>query len=143
METKAGLKRPRRGEKNCTLVREHNERKDFIMKKTITTVLLALLALSAIISICPNGAQAANTVTVIVDGWAVDFPDAPAYIDENGRTQIPARYIGEALGAHMDWDESTGKVTISRRSLLWGESHFTCQRSIDLSQFRPIRLSHF
>ena len=95
------------------------------MIKKFTAILLEVLVIGVAFSMSPLNAQAATTVTVIVDGWAVDFPDAPAYIDENGRTQIPARYIGEALGAHMGWDEATGKVSISRSSRLWDESHFT------------------
>ena len=59
-------------------------------------------------------AMAADPVTIIVDGKKVEFPDAPAYIDENGRTQVPSRFIGEALGAKVEWDEKTKIVTFYR-----------------------------
>ena len=49
-------------------------------------------------------ASQSSDVTVIVDGKKIDFPDAPAFIDENGRTQIPIRFVGEALGAKVGWD---------------------------------------
>lgn len=37
-----------------------------------------------------------------------------AFVDENGRTQIPIREFAETLGFTVDWNEAEGKVTISR-----------------------------
>ena len=34
------------------------------------------------------------------------------YIDENGRTMVPVRFIAERLGAKVAWDPETRKVTI-------------------------------
>lgn len=96
------------------------------MKKRFIAVVLAMVVAMPIAGFpfSVNASQS-NNVTVIVDGRTIDFPDAPAYIDENGRTQLPARFIGEALGAHVAWDENTGEATISRRSLAWDETNFT------------------
>ena len=44
-------------------------------------------------------ASSAELVTVIVDGRTIEFTDAPAYLDANGRVQVPVRFVGEALGA--------------------------------------------
>ncbi len=48
---------------------------------------------------------------VIVNGKRVNFPDAQPFIDSNKRTQTPARFIGEALGATVSWDEKAQKAT--------------------------------
>jgi len=46
--------------------------------------------------------------------WNKDkFPDAEPFIDENSRTQVPIRFVGEALGANVSWDGNTKKVTIT------------------------------
>ncbi|MDA8235001.1 MAG: copper amine oxidase N-terminal domain-containing protein [Clostridia bacterium] len=48
---------------------------------------------------------------VVVNGSQVKFPDAQPFIDSNKRTQTPARFIGEALGATVSWDETARKAT--------------------------------
>ncbi len=47
--------------------------------------------------------------TAYIDGQPVAL-DAPPIII-NGRTMVPLRFIGEALGAQFDWDKVTKKVT--------------------------------
>ena len=81
------------------------------MKKRLTAVILTVLTLLASASISIQSARAASLVTVIVDGEKVNFPDAPAYVDENGRTQIPTRYIGEAMGAKVIWESAAKRAT--------------------------------
>lgn len=39
--------------------------------------------------------------------------DAPAVID-SGRTLTPARYVAEALGAQVEWDEESKRVTVKK-----------------------------
>lgn len=55
---------------------------------------------------------AAAQTTVIVDGRTLDSDVSP--VIENGRTLVPLRTIFEALGAEIDWDESTRTVTATR-----------------------------
>ena len=43
---------------------------------------------------------------VVVDNDEVSFPDAQPFVDNNYRTQTPARFIGEALGATVSWDKT-------------------------------------
>ncbi|NLW27906.1 copper amine oxidase N-terminal domain-containing protein, partial [Acetivibrio saccincola] len=52
---------------------------------------------------------------VVVNGNRVNFPDAEPFIDDNGRTQVPVRFVSEALGAEVSWEGSTKTVTISQR----------------------------
>jgi hypothetical protein len=67
-------------------------------------------------------AQATDTVNVIVDGRKIEFTDAPAYVDNNGRTQVPTRFVGEALGALVEYEDEIRAVTFSRRSQAFEES---------------------
>ena len=55
----------------------------------------------------------AQTIRVLVNGQRITFPDAQPYIDANGRTQVPTRFIGEALGAKVDWEDKAQRVTFS------------------------------
>lgn len=84
-----------------------------------------VLVLIAIIIGFSLPAQAADTVNVIIDGRTIEFTDAPAYIDQNGRTQVPTRFVGEALGALVDFDSNTNQASFSRRSPIFEESEIT------------------
>lgn len=53
---------------------------------------------------------------VVVNGEKIDFPDAQPFIDKNGRTQVPVRFVSEALGAQVDWNGNTKKVTVALNS---------------------------
>ena len=48
---------------------------------------------------------ASNPITVMVDGKFVEFDVPPTIID--GRTLVPVRGIFEALGATVEWDQTT------------------------------------
>jgi hypothetical protein len=48
---------------------------------------------------------------VVVNWDEIKFPDEKPFIDEKGRTQTPARFIGEALGADVTWDPATQTAT--------------------------------
>ncbi len=60
--------------------------------------------------------QKSNTVVpqVVLDGNKLQFDVDP--VIENGRTLVPLRAIFEALGATVDWDDSTRTVTASKGS---------------------------
>lgn len=50
--------------------------------------------------------------TAQVNGRAVTLDAAP-YIDPNGRTLVPVRFVSEQLGATVGWDAATKAVTIT------------------------------
>ncbi len=53
-----------------------------------------------------------NLITVIIDGKVIDFDQPPVVID--GRTMVPLRMIFDALGAVMEWSQSTQTVTATK-----------------------------
>ncbi|MHB8986189.1 MAG: stalk domain-containing protein, partial [Eubacteriales bacterium] len=54
-------------------------------------------------------------VKVYVNSGPVSFPDQQPFIDVYfGRTYVPLRFVSEALGAKVDWEENSQKVTISK-----------------------------
>jgi len=54
--------------------------------------------------------------TAYLDGQAVLLDTAPMI--NNGRTMVPVRFIGEALGANFLWEEETRKVSYIYQDLL-------------------------
>ncbi|WP_010250285.1 copper amine oxidase N-terminal domain-containing protein [Acetivibrio cellulolyticus] len=81
------------------------------MKKIIFAVIMALLV--SIVCV-PWSVSGAAGVSVTVDGKAVNFPDAKPFIDMNGRTLIPVRFVTESLGATVGWNEDYQEVTIKK-----------------------------
>jgi hypothetical protein len=80
-----------------------------MMKKVsflITAILIMMTVFATTIS-------AQTTVDIMLNGKSVNFYDAKPFIDSNGRTQVPVRFIAEALGAVVKWDKSTKTVTIT------------------------------
>lgn len=77
------------------------------MKKIAYVLLITLLCSLAVFP-----AQAEEPITVLVDGEAVAFDVAP--IMKNDRVLIPLRAVGEALGAHVSWDEESQSILISK-----------------------------
>ncbi|ETT54825.1 copper amine oxidase family protein [Paenibacillus sp. FSL H8-237] len=53
-------------------------------------------------------------VSVVMDGQKIWFPDAQAFIDSNGRTLVPVRFVAESLGAKVGWESKTQTVPITR-----------------------------
>ncbi|MBE0067997.1 copper amine oxidase N-terminal domain-containing protein [Thermoanaerobacterium thermosaccharolyticum] len=77
-------------------------------KKFLSVFLTVLLLLSFI---GPTQTYAGNT-TIIINGQNVTFAQQPIII--NGTTLVPMRAFFEALGAKVDWDQSTQTVTGTR-----------------------------
>ena len=77
----------------------------------------------------PPAAQAAYPeITVTVNGSRI-ASDVKPYIDSNDRTMVPIRFIAEALGSEVGWDQETREVTVKRREnavCLWaGKQYYT------------------
>lgn len=75
------------------------------MKKCIKILGLCLVMMSIIMS---TVVFASNDIKVAIDGEYVEFDVQPQLISD--RTMVPLRAIFEALGAEVDWDESTQTV---------------------------------
>ena len=60
-----------------------------------------------------GGTATAKALTVWVDGEQLQF-DAQPFIDANGRTQVPIRFIAEALGAQVQWDAAARSAVITK-----------------------------
>jgi hypothetical protein len=87
------------------------------MKKKVIAILIAV----AVVLCFSTVAQAAQKITILVDGKTVES-DVPAYIDGNNRTMVPIRFVAEALQGNVSWDGKVKKVTIARNNttiLLW------------------------
>ena len=80
------------------------------MKKFI--LLLTLIFSTSII--LSTVSFSAATINVVVNGDRITFPDAKPFVDAQERTQTPARFIGEALGATASWDGKTKKATFEK-----------------------------
>ncbi|MCL6479837.1 MAG: copper amine oxidase N-terminal domain-containing protein [Peptococcaceae bacterium] len=55
---------------------------------------------------------APRNITIIVNGTKIT-PDVPPYI-YNDRTMVPYRFIAEALGCQVEWDDRAKKVTATK-----------------------------
>lgn len=76
--------------------------------KKISLVSIIALSLTIIFSTAAFAAQ--PQITVVVNDSNLVFPDAQPFVDANGRTQTPAKYIGEALGATVTWNARAKKA---------------------------------
>jgi hypothetical protein len=101
----------RAAERNSRFVRLYFLEKKFlrevlpVRKKwlVVTGAVVLTLALAA-------GAFAANPIKLIVNGQEIK-PDVPPQII-NGRTMVPIRWVAEALGADVQWDEQQRIVRV-------------------------------
>lgn len=81
------------------------------MKKLLSVILAVGMLLSiGIISFADTGEK----VTVTLDGTEVFFPDAQPFIDTRDRTLVPIRFVSEAMGAIVDWENDTRTVIIKK-----------------------------
>ena len=82
------------------------------MKRLMIAIVVMIMMVPVI-----GGALTANAdaeVSVTVDGRKVVFPDAKPFIDENGRTLIPVRFVTEDLGATVEWNAQDREVYITK-----------------------------
>ncbi|WP_003515002.1 copper amine oxidase N-terminal domain-containing protein [Acetivibrio straminisolvens] len=79
--------------------------------KRIVKILTVVLIVTYLLSLPTLAIEL--PIRVVVNGTKINFPDAEPFIDENSRTQVPIRFVGEALGANVSWDGNTKKVTIT------------------------------
>ncbi|MEG1998376.1 MAG: stalk domain-containing protein, partial [Clostridiales bacterium] len=78
--------------------------------KLLMAVLVTLVVTMAVLFGQSGQAWAYPAVTVLVNGSKVAMDVLP--IIEDGRTLVPVRAVGEALGASVEWNQKTRKVTV-------------------------------
>lgn len=74
---------------------------------TMTNTIILVIAIAAT-------ALAAGPIKLYVNGREIK-PDVPPHVI-NGRTMVPVRWVAEALGAQVEWDESAGAVFVKSES---------------------------
>lgn len=77
-------------------------------------MLLALTSAAAMFIVTSGGASAANASTIIVkvNGAIVSMDDAPAYVSKENYTMVPLRFVIEALGAKVSWENKQKIATV-------------------------------
>lgn len=81
------------------------------MKKKVLAVVLSFMTL---ITAIPAMANISQNVKVKVDNKLISFPDAQPYVNRDDRTMVPVRFVTEALGCKVEWEESRELVTITK-----------------------------
>ena len=81
------------------------------MRRIVFSIFVAIMVTLAGVTWTVNGA---TTISVTVDEKTVNFPDAKPFIDNNGRTLIPVRFVTEDLGAKVEWNEKNKVVYIRK-----------------------------
>ena len=56
---------------------------------------------------------APDGISVTVNGAAVPFTDAAPFIDENDRTMVPLRAVGDAMGLDVNWDGNAREASFT------------------------------
>lgn len=86
------------------------------MKKIVSILLMVV-----IISMCTN-ISAHMEVKVTLDGNEIYFPNAKPFVDERDRVLVPIRFVSEALGALVDWENESRTAVIKQGN---DEIHYT------------------
>lgn len=80
------------------------------MKKIIASIMM-------IVIIMVTGMEVVTAIDlplrVELDGEKLNFPDVQPFIDAQGRTQSPSRFIGESLGAEVTWEGDARTATFT------------------------------
>jgi len=79
--------------------------------KWLKRVSVFLIAAAVSQSVSLLNAKAASTISLTIDGKAVQSSVAP--VVQNGRLLVPVRVITEYLGAQVLWDSNAQKVTVN------------------------------
>ena len=86
--------------------------------KTLKRTLIPILSAAMLLTATPISAVD-STISVTVDGTAVEFPDQKPII-QNDRTLVPIRFIAESLGYDVEWDSIENVAIIDDgRVKLW------------------------
>lgn len=81
-----------------------------MVKRAYALFLVALV--SVLVCLPPQQTEAQLPVTLVVESRIV-YPDVPPQI-VNGRVMVPLRFVAEALGMEVSWDNATRTVWVKR-----------------------------
>lgn len=79
------------------------------MKKLTAIILSAVMAMAMCQAVM---AEETEKVTVTLDESEITFPDAQPFVDARDRTLVPIRFVSEAMGAKVDWENDTQTAVI-------------------------------
>ncbi|WP_265447169.1 stalk domain-containing protein [Acetivibrio straminisolvens] len=77
-------------------------------------IALVLAIMSVLMMLTSFAGAVELPLRVEVNGERLYFPDEQPFIDSNGRTQTPARFIAEKLGANVTWDGKEQKAVFEK-----------------------------
>ena len=80
------------------------------MKKATSIILMVVMMAMCV------GVSAHSNVKVTLDGNEIFFPDAQPFIDERDRVLVPIRFVSEALGALVDWENESCTAVIKQNN---------------------------
>lgn len=97
----------------------------------------------------PTAAVVSEDIKVYVNAVQTSFPDQKPMINSDNRTLVPVRFVSQALGATVDWDDQTKQVTIQhngktivleigKREAKVGESIITLDTNADIVNNRTM-----
>jgi len=72
---------------------------------------LTIIILTVLI-IQPSVQAAEPNVQILIDGSTVNFPDAQPFINSDGRTMVPIRFVAEQMSCNVNWDGDYREVGI-------------------------------
>lgn len=96
------------------------------MPKTLkyaTVIALTLVLLLTPFLVCSAAQQTIEVglngteISIYIDGKAIDFPDQKPYLSD-GRALVPVRFISEALGAQVKWNDPQINIEAQDKSIV-------------------------
>ena len=78
------------------------------MKRAVSILLMVVIMAMCV---CVS---AQSNVRVTLDGNEIFFPDTQPFIDDRDRVLVPIRFVSEALGALVDWENETRTAVIKQ-----------------------------
>jgi len=84
-----------------------------LLKQKIVAVCLSLIMFGMAIPVVQaKPGKDLQMIAIIVNGHKIKFPDTEPYINTDGRTMVPVRFVSEKLGADVKWEEKTQSVIL-------------------------------
>lgn len=78
--------------------------------KKISVMLLVILMMTATLSSVTLASE--MPLRIVVNKDEMRFFDAQPFKDEQGRIQVPLRFVTKALGAEVNWDHESGEAEV-------------------------------